>query len=193
MKLKKEGNVCCFLAIYGRFLIISTSITSTMITKTNKPAIAGTKQNQQSAVFPAGVPVASDLIMKDWMGYVYQQKPLPSDFSGVFVTINVVDANGNYRTIGTTTTDYSGAYHLTWQPDIPGDYYVIANFAGTNSYWPSSATNAFNVMEEHPTTTPTPEPASTADQYLLPGIIGIIVTIAIVGAVLALLIVKKRP
>ena len=106
---------------------------------------AGTKQNQQAADFPNGVPVAADSIMKDWMGYVYQQKALPSNFKGVDVTINVVDANGNFRSIGTATTDYTGAYNLVWQPDIPGTYSVIATFAGTNSYWPSSATAAFNV------------------------------------------------
>ena len=44
---------------------------------------AGTKQNQQAADFPNGVPVAADSIMKDWMGYVYQQKELPSNFNGV--------------------------------------------------------------------------------------------------------------
>ena len=48
-------------------------------------------------------------------------------------------------------------------------------------------------MDPAPATpTPQPEqPTSLADQYILPGIIGIIVAIAIVGAVLALLVTKK--
>ena len=51
---------------------------------------AGTTQDQQAADFPNGVPVASDASMKDWMGYVYQQKPLPTNFTGVPVTIDVL-------------------------------------------------------------------------------------------------------
>jgi hypothetical protein len=39
---------------------------------------AGTKQNEQAARFPNGVPAVSDDSMKDWMGYVYQQKPRPA-------------------------------------------------------------------------------------------------------------------
>ncbi len=154
---------------------------------------AGTKQDEQAARFANGVPCASDASMKDWMGYVYQQKPLPTNFTGVDVTINVVDANGNFRSIGTATTDYTGAYNLVWQPDIPGTYNVIATFAGTNGYWPSSATAAFNVMEEHPTTAPTPTAApSMADQYFIPAIAGLFVFVAIIGVVI-ILVLRKRP
>jgi hypothetical protein len=131
--------------------------------------------------------------MKDWMGYVYQQKALPSNFKGVDVAINVVDANGNFRTIGTATTDFTGAYNLVWQPDIPGKYSVIATFEGTNGYWPSSATAAFNVMQEHPTATPAPtEAPSMADQYFIPAIAGLFVFVAIIGVVI-ILVLRKRP
>ena len=87
--------------------------------------------------------MSSDASMSYWMGYVYQQKPLPTNFIGVEVTLSVVDANGNYRTIGTTTTDARGFYSLHWTPDITGKYSVTATFAGTNGYWPSSAEAAF--------------------------------------------------
>ena len=44
LKLKKGGKIIDILSSpYGRFLIKSTSITSTMMTNTNRPAIAGTK------------------------------------------------------------------------------------------------------------------------------------------------------
>ena len=89
---------------------------------------AGTTQTQQAADFPNGVPVSSDASMKDWMGYVYQQKPIPTNFTGVPVTIDVVDSNGNYRNIGTATTDATGMYSFTWTPDISGNYTVIATF-----------------------------------------------------------------
>ncbi len=155
---------------------------------------AGTQQSQQAADFPNGVPVASDASMTDWMGYVYQQMPLPTNFSGVPVTISVIDSNGNQRIIGTAMTTSSGTYSLTWTPDIAGDYTVIATFAGTNAYWPSSMMTSFNVMEAHPTASPAPTAApSMADTYILPGIVGIIVAIVIVGVVLAMLMLRKHP
>jgi hypothetical protein len=154
---------------------------------------AGTKQDQQAADFPNGVPVASDASMKDWMGYVYQQKPLPSSFTGVQVDLAVLDSNGNHYSIGTTTTDTAGSYSLTWKPTIPGDYTVYATFAGTNGYWPSYAEDHFNVMESAATPAPTAAPpASNTDTYILASAIAIIVVLVIIGAVL-LLAVRKRP
>ena len=61
---------------------------------------SGTKQDELAARFANGVPVSSDASMPEWMGYLYQDKPLPTNFTGVEVTLNVVDSNGNYRTIG---------------------------------------------------------------------------------------------
>jgi hypothetical protein len=130
--------------------------------------------------------------MKDWMGYVYQQKPLPTNFTGVEVVVNVIDNNGNYRVIGTTTSDIYGNYKVVWTPDITGDYIVLASFAGSNGYWPSSAETSFTVDEAAATATPAPTVApSMADLYFLPAIIGVIVAVIVVGAVLALLMTKK--
>ena len=155
---------------------------------------AGTQQTQLKANFPNGVPVSSDAKMGDWMGYIYQQQPFPNDFTGVQVTIDVLDANGNTRTIGTATTDGSGMYTLSWKPDIPGNYQVFAHFEGTNGYWPSSSETSF-VVDSEPTTGPTTAPitgfatASDLAIYMIGGVIAIIIAIAIVG----LLILRKRP
>jgi signal transduction histidine kinase len=155
---------------------------------------AGTTQNQQARDFPNGVPVASDACMKEWMGYVYQQKPLPTSFVGVPVSIDVVDANGNFRNIGSTTTSSDGTYSFQWKPDIEGKYTVYASFVGSNGYWPSHVSAAFAVDPVAPTLAPTQAlQQSATDTYLLPGIIAIIVAILLVGVVLALLVVKKRP
>jgi len=152
----------------------------------------GSEQEEVHERFSKGLPVCSDASMKDWMGYVYQQKPLPTNFTGVDVMVNVVDANGNYRSIGTVTTDVYGQYSLTWTPDITGDYSVIATFAGTNGYWASSAKTSFTVDEAAATPTPVPTAApSMADLYFLPAIIGIIIAIVVGIAVLALLVTKK--
>jgi hypothetical protein len=131
--------------------------------------------------------------MKDWMGYVYQQKPLPTNFTGVDVTISVIDGNGNYRVIGTTTTDSSGSYGLQWTPDITGKYTVIATFAGTNGYWSSSAETYFAVDQAAATATPqaTAVP-SAADMYFLPAVAGLLIAMLVVIVMVALVL-KKHP
>ena len=154
---------------------------------------SGTKQDPLASRFATGVPCVADSAMTDWMGYLYQQKPLPTNFKGIDVTINVLDSNGNFRSIGTATTDATGAYNLIWTPDISGNYQVVATFAGTNGYWPSSATTAFAVSEAAPTATPAPTTSpSVADQYFVPAIAGLFVFVAIVAAVI-ILVLRKRP
>ncbi len=64
-------------------------------------------------------------------------------------------ANGNYRKIGTTTSDINGAFSMQWKPDITGKYTVIATFAGSESYFASHAETSFAVDQAAPTTAPT--------------------------------------
>ena len=172
---------------------VSTYGNNVLIEGTVIDTAAGTEQGEQAARFPAGVPAVSDDSMSAWMEYVYMQKPKPTNATGVLLSIDVIDGNGNYRNIGTTTSDADGFYSLEWTPDIAGKYTVIATFAGSESYWQSHAETAFTVSEPAPTQTPTIEHVSIADQYLVPGIIVIVVAIAIVGAILALLLLRKRP
>jgi len=167
----------------------STSITiSGMVTDIS----AGASQQAVAANFPNGLPCVSDESMSAWMEYVYMQQPLPANATGVEVSLDVLDANGNYRNIGTTTSDASGFYSFAWKPDIPGKYTVYATFAGSESYYSSYAEAAF-VVDEAPAATPapTPEPQSMADLYFMPMSIGIIVAVIIVGA-LTILMLRKR-
>jgi hypothetical protein len=167
---------------------------SIVITGTVTDISSGATQKEQAARFPNGLPVANDMVMGEWMGYVYQQKPMPTNFFGVDVTLDVVDSNGNYRNIGTARTDASGMYSYQWTPDIAGKYTVVATFHGTNGYWPSYSETAFAVDPAHPTEAPTATPTSSAaDLYFVPAIAGLFVAIIIVGALLALLLLRKRP
>ncbi|MCW4048093.1 MAG: PQQ-binding-like beta-propeller repeat protein [Candidatus Bathyarchaeota archaeon] len=155
---------------------------------------AGAKQNEQAARFPFGVPAVSDECMSAWMEYVYMQKPMPTNATGVTVTLSVVDANNNYREIGTATSGADGFFSFVWKPDIPGKYTVYASFAGSGSYWPSSAVTAFTVdAAPEPTPAPTPTPASMADLYFMPMSVGLIIAIAVVIALLAMMLFRKRP
>ena len=154
---------------------------------------AGTTQEEQAARFPNGVPCVSDASQQAWMEYVYMQQNKPTDVTGVDVYLTVVDANGNYRYIGTATSDSSGTYSLQWTPDITGKYTVIATFTGSNAYYGSSAQTAFAVDEAPATATTQPtQPASMADQYFLPAIAGLFVAIVVVG-LLTILMLRKKP
>jgi hypothetical protein len=154
---------------------------------------AGTKQQEQAARFPNGVPAVSDEAQAQWMEYVYMQKGRPMNTTGVTVTLNVVDANGNFRPIGTTTTD-DGFFSYNWMPDIPGKYTVYASFDGSESYWPSHAVTAFSVDPTAPTPTPTQAPPqSAADMYFVPAVAGLLIAIIVVGLVIILVLLRKRP
>jgi hypothetical protein len=154
----------------------------------------GTQGTQQKGDFPNGVPVCSDASMAAWMGYVYQQQPEPTSFTGVPVTISVLDSNGNHYVIGTAMTDQSGMYTLSYTPAIAGNFTVYATFAGTQGYWPSSAETSFVATAAAatiaPTATPTSGLASTATVEYIG--VAIIIVIIIIGAVLALLMMRKH-
>ncbi|MGD6850981.1 MAG: hypothetical protein ACQCN6_02845 [Candidatus Bathyarchaeia archaeon] len=154
----------------------------------------GTSSDNLALRFPSGVPAVSDASMGDWMLYVYKQFARPSNATGVDVTFSVIDGNGNFREIGHTTSDANGYYSFSWVPDISGNYIVYANFAGSNSYWPSYAETSFAVDEPASTPLPTVNAvnyATTSDlmMYIVGATIAIIVAIAVVG----LLILRKRP
>jgi len=155
---------------------------------------AGASQEEQSRRFPNGIPAVSEESMAGWMEYVYMQKARPMDTVGVPITLSVVDTNGNYRDIGQTTSDADGFFAFNWMPDIDGQYTVYASFAGSEGYWPSHAVASFAVDPAAPTPPPTEAPAeSVADMYFVPAVAGIIVAIVVVGLLLALLLLRKRP
>jgi hypothetical protein len=171
---------------------VSMNGDSVLVEGTVIDAAAGTRQPEQLARFPNGVPAVSDASMSAWMEYVYMQKPHPSDTVGVNVTISVFDPNNNSYDVGTTTSDANGFYKMTFTPEVPGEYTVYASFDGSDSYWPSYSFTAINV-EEAPAATPepTPMPASLADIYLLPATIGIIIAIA-VATIIIVLVIRRR-
>jgi outer membrane protein assembly factor BamB len=170
-----------------------TQGSSLVIRGTITDIAAGTNQKEQAARFPQGVPAVSDGSMGDWMAYVYMQKPRPTDVIGVPVTISVVDANGNYRDIGTTTSDADGFFAFNWTPDISGQYTVYASFAGSESYWPSHAVTSFAVDAAAPTPSPYAEIAlPPTEMYIMAGVAAIIVAVAI-GFAITIMMLRKRP
>ena len=160
-----------------------TTATTITIRGTVMDISAGTKQEAQAANFPNGVPAVSDASMPQWMEYVYMQQQCPTNATGVSVSIYVIDANNNYRQIGSTTSDASGLFTLNWKPDIAGSYTVIAIFAGSESYYTSSAETSFYASEaQSATVAPTTATQSAADMYFVPAIAGLFILIIIVLA-----------
>jgi len=151
---------------------------------------AGAKDSALTARFPNGVPAVADENMSDWMKYVYMQFERPADVVGVEVLISVLDPNNNYYEVGRTTSDASGMFKLMFTPEVPGEYTVVASFAGSKAYWGSYAETAIGV-EEAPVATPapTPTPAPMTDTYILGSTAGIIIAI-VIG--FALLLLRKR-
>jgi hypothetical protein len=152
--------------------------------------IKGTVTDQSAG--QAGTPAISDEDMGPWMEYLHMSQPFPADVTGVDVSIDVIDSNGNFRNIGMATSDVSGKFSLKWTPDIPGKYTVIATFAGSESYG-SSFDQAPLFVEEAPVPTPPPDPtpAPMTDTYVLGMGATAIVAIIVIGLVLIILVRKK--
>jgi outer membrane protein assembly factor BamB len=143
---------------------------------------AGTKQLEQAARFPNGVPAISDEDQQAWMEYVYEQQPRPTEAVGVQVTLDTLDPNGNFVHIDTVTSDTTGMFKKAFVPEVPGEYTIIATFAGSNSYYGSYAETAINV-DEAPPATAAPEYPQPIDPTwtIVAAAIAIIIAIAIVG------------
>ncbi len=139
----------------------TVSAPQTQVTLGEKVMITGSVLDQTPA--QAGTAAISDADMGLWMEYLHMQKEAPAMASGVEVVLSVVDANGNYYDIGTTTSTSSGFYGLEFTPEVPGMYYIYANFAGSKSYGSSYAETAMTVVDAPEAT---PEPTATPHHKL---------------------------
>ncbi|HLN44235.1 MAG TPA: Ig-like domain-containing protein, partial [Candidatus Sulfotelmatobacter sp.] len=113
---------------------------------------------------------------------------------GVPVTLTAIDENGGVTDIGQVTTNgYYGTFEKAWTPPNEGTYTIIASFAGDESYGTSSAATAVSVG---PATQPIniPEQIQPTDytMTILEAAIGVIITVIVVGIVLAVLLLRKR-
>src|SRR5665647_192485 len=104
----------------------------------------------------------------------------PLNATGVSIELSVVDANGNYRNIGTATSDADGFFNYNWKPDIEGAYTLYASFAGSKAYWPSHAVTSFAVDPAAATSTSQPEIIlPPTEMYIGAAAAAIIIAIAI--------------
>ncbi|MCW4016751.1 MAG: PQQ-like beta-propeller repeat protein [Candidatus Bathyarchaeota archaeon] len=162
---------------------------------------AGTKQKEQAARFPNGVPAVSDESISAWMEYVYMQKPKPQDTVGVPVKLEAVDPNNNYQYLGTTTSDTYGNYGFAFEPEIEGTYMIIATFEGSGAYYGSTSTTYITVDPAPAVQTPinieeqvdTVEPAATETPFITTevAIIAAVAIAAVIGVAAYFLLKRK--
>jgi hypothetical protein len=171
----------------------TVSAPNTAITSGTAAVITGTVLDQSAA--SPNTPCVSDSSMGDYMSYIHLQTTWPgwsmANVTGVPVSIDAVDPNGNFVHIATVTSDATGSYGVTWTPQTPGDYKISASFAGSNAYGASWAETYATVAAPHATSAPTPptsavNAASATDvmTYIAAAAIAIIIAIAIVGVLM---------
>jgi outer membrane protein assembly factor BamB len=137
--------------------------------------IKGTVTDQTPSI--KGTPAIADEDMAEWMEYLYMNKPMPTDATGVPVMLQAMRSNGSIIDIGWATSDIMGHYEFKWTPPAEDTYKILATFCGSESYWMSSAQTAL-LVEAAPEAPPEPteEPAYTAIDL---AIIAAVVVVAI--------------
>jgi hypothetical protein len=174
----------------GKGLSTTTvSAPSTQITAGQKAMITGTVLDQSPA--QSGTPCISDQSMDTWMDYLHFQLPVDGIYhnitiTGVPVSIDAVDPNGNAVHLGDTVSDMSGTYVFVWQPTLEGQYTITATFMGSNSYGSSYASTGAVVAaatESTPAPTQTPIAMPPFEMYIAASTIAIIIAVVVVALV----------
>jgi outer membrane protein assembly factor BamB len=162
---------------------------SVLIEGTVTDQSSGAKSREVMAKSPneEGIPCISDEYMTEWMEYLYMDQGIPGDATGVEVTLDAIDPNGNFVHIDTVRSDMSGMFKKKWTPDTEGEYTIIATFEGSKSYWASYAETTIGVdpaaapsgpIEPEPTE-PTEAPLITTEVAIL--IAAVIVAVAVIA------------
>ncbi len=142
-------------------------------------------------------PAVSKGSMATQMEYLHMQKPIDGvshnlTITGVPVLLTAIGSDGAVVDIGTVTTNgYYGTFSKSWTPPKEGDYTIIAQFAGDDSYGSSSAATAVSVGPP-PTTPETPAVPASDNTSLLYGILAAVVIAIIIGLIAIALVLRKR-
>jgi len=189
-----DNQIYCF----GQGNTATTVTAQPVINNAAQVLIKGTVTDQSPGqtclgIPEAGTPAIADAYMSQWMAYLFQEQPEPTNATGVPVTLTYTDPNDNTYTMGTTTSNIAGQYSYTFTPTIPGTYTITATFCGSNSYYSSSAQTTMAFDPPSASVAPTATPASVANMYFVPAIAGLFVLIIVGLIVLALLMLRKKP
>jgi hypothetical protein len=177
----------------------TVSAPQTAVTKGSSVMITGTVSDQSPG--NPGTPAISDTSMSDWMEYLYMQKPIPGNATGVPVTLYATGPNGTTVVIANLVSDLAGKFGFRWIPPTVGAYKITATFKGSDSYG-SSYDETFLAVDPAPaqasasslttsssyvaSTSQTPAPTASTNMYL------ILTAAAIAAIVIAAAVVLKR-
>lgn len=183
----------------GYLYIVGTGPTATTVS-----APQGSNANATSVLIHGTVmdmspgkpntPCVSKDSMSDWMDYLYLQHSLPTNVTGVQVTLTALRSDGSVINIGTTTTNgFYGGFSYSWTPPDVGAYTIIASFAGDASYGSSTAATGLNVIASPAGTTTTTTQTQTGESQIpMYTIAAVIVLIILVIAALVVMMTRRR-
>jgi hypothetical protein len=168
---ENDGFAYCF----GKGQTETTvTVQNDVISKGSTMLIKGTVMDQSPA--QPNTPAVSDDSMTEWMNYMQMQKPMPTNVQGVQVVLTATAPDGSTVDIGQTTSDGYGYFQFSWTPPSTGNYKIQATFAGSQSYWSSTAETGITVTAAtltspsvtSPTTSQAPSETSTPNQSASP-------------------------
>jgi hypothetical protein len=135
------------------------------------------------------IPCVSDADQNEWMQWVYQNAPKPTDATGVVVHLEYVAPDGTVNDMTHVTTDLNGDFGYLWTPPDEGLYTVVATMDPTDSYYSSSDTTYVGVG---PAAAAPSEPEAAPDNSaILYGVIAAIV-IGIIAIVLIVIVLMRK-
>jgi outer membrane protein assembly factor BamB len=182
-----------YMYVYGKGKSAATvSAPQTSIPLGESIVLTGTVLDQSPA--QPNAPCVSKESMTLQMQYLHMQMPIGGlwgneTMTGVPVSLDTLDPNGNYVHIGDVTTDgYSGTFGFTWEPEVPGQYQVTATFMGDDSYGSSFATTYVNIAEAAATVTPMP--FEKAPDYT--GLLYALLAVGIIAILLILVLLFRK-
>ncbi|XHH08824.1 MAG: PQQ-binding-like beta-propeller repeat protein [Candidatus Bathyarchaeia archaeon] len=192
--LTAANNYDGYMYVFGKGESATTlSAPQTAVTLGDSVMLTGTVMDLSGE---EGAACVSEDSMSTYMEYLYMQKDIPSDttVTGVDVSIDAIDPNGNSVHIATVKSDMSGSFSYFWAPEISGEYTITATFVGSNSYGSSYAETALGVVEAAETVAPTTTDISfdTVNNTLLPAILGGVIAIIVAVAIVGFLVLKKK-
>ena len=168
-----DGQIYCF----GKGKTATTvSASPKVVAKGASVLIQGTVTDQSPGAKDTAA--IADEYMSEWMEYLYMQKPIPTEATGVPVLLQAICSNGTLIDIGWVTSDMMGHFETIWTPPAEDTYKILAMFLGSDSYWMSNAQTALGVGPAPAEPEPTEAPAYTAIDLV---IIAAVVVAIVVG------------
>ncbi len=160
------------------------------ITSGQKAMITGTVLDQSPA--QPGTACVSDACMGEWMAHIHKGLAVPANVTGVPVSIDATDPNGNYVHLGDTVSDMSGTYGFEWAPTIAGQYVITATFMGSESYG-SSYGQTYATVVNAPVETVAPTPSAVTNPPYEMYTLGMGVAVIVVVLIATMLLLRRKP